>query len=975
MDNRENQIKETENEYWQDFDNKSLEGMNLKEEFNIGMAQHSRRDFLKRMGFSVAVTSVVACTKIPPQKVIPFLKKNEQIIPGVADWYATTCRGCFAHCSLLVKCREGRPIKIEGNEMSPQSRGGVCPYAQGSLLSLYDSYRIEAPAIKGQSLSWDAFDLEMIKKLREVESQNKKIVLITNTLRSPSTLYLIEDFKKSYKHVSHIAFAPHDINSVLEAQEINWGERGFPVLDIKKANLIVSFSADFLGTWGDCVAQTKDYSERRNLFKTRETIRHIQLEKMMSLTGASADTRLILSPYEEDAFVQNILIELQKSSNKTLIPNIFKLPLKDNAAFDKVLNELKSNRGTSIVISGSRDTNIQVFVNAINELLGNWGETIHRPYYSHSYWASDSQMENFVQWALRGEVGAAIFWDVNPVYDYYDSKKLHEALQKIPVSLAMSQAPNETSMLCHYVMPSLNQYESWGDFEVQRGLYSFSQPLIRTLFYARQEQDAILKWIGRNETYYDYLKDFWKTIMFAQVDSMNFSFLIFWDRAIHDGIVKTKDFGQTKLKKIGLSGFSSANKINDSSKIQLFLYQKVAIRSGKSTNNPWLLELPDPITKATWDNYLQISPRLAKEKALKNGDVVALSTEKEEIKIPVLVQPGLNDLSVAIALGYGRKVCGKAGKDVGINAYPFMKYENGTYCDGAYVLKIEKTSKHYELALTQTHHALEGRDLIKEATLAQYIRNPHAGNEKNIKLLSLSPEHKKEGHQWAMTIDLNKCTGCSGCVISCSAENNVPVVGKTEVKKRREMHWIRLDRYYKGDENNPEVVHQPVTCMHCENAPCESVCPVIASVHSSDGLNQQVYNRCVGTRYCENNCPYKVRRFNWFDYAHDDQYAKLVLNPDVAVRSGGVMEKCTMCIQRIQAAELHASKEGRPLKDGEIKLACQQSCPANAITFGDLNDKDSEISKKMEDPRFYRLLEDLNVKPRVGYLTKIRNKD
>lgn len=978
-DNNSNNNKKFDSEYWQDIENKSLEGINLKEEFlegtyPQGMAQHSRRDFLKTLGFSLSVASITACTKIPPKKVIPYLKKNDQIIPGVADWYATTCQGCSAHCSLLVKTREGRPIKVEGNDMSPHNRGGVCPYAQGGLLSLYDSFRIQSPGIYGKNATWEALDSELIKKLREVETQNKKIVLITNTLRSPSTLQLIKDFQKSYKQVSHIAYAPYEVNSVLDAQELCFGERGFPTLDIKKSKLIVGFSADFLGTWGASVAQTKDYSERKDLFKGKDIIRHIHVEQTMSLTGSNADTRVRVSLDEENAFIQNILADLQQSSGKTLVADLVKVPVKNSKALAEILTELKANKSSSIVVSGSREKTIQVYVNAINELLGNWGQTIHPSDFSYSTWANDSQMEGFIQEAVRGEVGAVIFWDVNPGYDYYDSKKFADALSKIPVSISFSLAPDETSTLCHYVMPSLHPYEAWGDFEVEKGLYSFSQPLLRTFFYSRQEQDALLRWMGQEVDYHDYIQNFWKSEMFPKVGAGLVTFESFWDKSIHDGVVKTPDYGTKKAKSFSLKGFVPASRKAADNLIHLSLYQKVGLRSGKFAANPWLQEMPDPITKATWDNYLQVSPLMAKEKALKNGNVVIVKTKRGELKVPVLVQPGLDDHTVALALGYGRTVCGKGGKDVGVNAYPLMQFENGNFDDGIVVDGIQKTTEHHELGLTQTHHSMEGRDIVKEGTLAQYINDPAVGNKHHAKLVSMWSGHKKDGEQWAMLIDLNKCTGCSGCVISCSAENNVPVVGRQEVINRREMHWIRLDRYYKGDEANPEVVHQPVMCMHCENAPCETVCPVLATVHSSDGLNQQVYNRCVGTRYCANNCPYKVRRFNWFDYAHDDKYANMVLNPDIVVRSRGVMEKCSMCIQRIQEGKLQAKKEGRELKDGDIKLACQQSCPADAITFGDLNDKDSELSKKLKDPRYYQLLEELNVAPRVGFLTKIRNK-
>ncbi len=543
------------------------------------------------------------------------------------------------------------------------------------------------------------------------------------------------------------------------------------------------------------------------------------------------------------------------------------------------------------------------------------------------------------------------------------------------VSFASSE--DETSTLCNYVGPDSNVYESWRDHLSAHDEISFSQPLIQPLVGSRMFAESLIGLMEKTGSYYDYMKKFWEKSVYP-LQSKYVGFINFWDTTVHDGVAEVKGLAKV-LSFVGNAQAAAAElaKENSEEVLTINAYQKVAIMDGKAANNPWLQELPDPITKATWGNYIQISPKRAREMGVELGDVLKVVAENGvTIELPAIIQPGLNYFSLGIAVGYGRTVSGKVGKGLGENSFPFTAYANGTFQAFGLtkVKELTKTGKNEKVAQTQTHHSMEGRDIVRETTLDKYLKNPKAGNENSIQLISMWEPHAQKGHQWGMAIDLNKCVGCSNCIVSCSLENNVPVVGKQEVINRREMHWIRIDRYYKGDDENPEVVHQPLTCMHCENAPCESVCPVAATVHSSDGINQQVYNRCIGTRYCANNCPYKVRRFNWFDYPHEDVNENMVLNPDVGVRTRGVMEKCSFCIQRIQEGKLNAAKEEEELADGAIQTACQQSCPGDAFVFGDLADKNSKLNKYLSHDRNYRLLEELNVKPRISYMTKVRNK-
>lgn len=959
-----------EDSYWQDIHTKDIDTAVLKKEFTEGefdsfSVVKNRRDFLKVMGFSFTILPLAACTKSTVRKAVPFLEKNDVIIPGVPSWFATSYDGI----PLLIKTREGRPIKVEGNDKSLWTRGGASAISQASILSLYDSYRLKYPKKNNAQVSWSVFENNLITAMEKAKKDGRKIALITDECRSPSKSSLIDDLKKQYSTLEHIVYSATAGSSVTKALETENAEMSYA---IDEASYVLGICCDFLGTDRNSLTYSRQYADKKSLDNKKTPLRHVQIESILSLTGSNADERFPLDAEEIKTFMLLLLAKVGGEDVHVQAPKEL-VSLANNIG-----NELLQNKGRSVVANGMNNLEVQLITNKINNLLSNFGKTIHL-FTSDSFKLShEEKFEKLIDSLIqnRSDIDVVIFWDVNPFYSYYDAAKIKSAFARVNDKFALTFSDDETTFNCINVAPIHHQYESWGDSLSGRHELVVSQPVISPLFDTKQAEDIFLKVLGKNIGFDDYMKETWAK-KFLPLQQKHLTMSGFWTEAVHDGVyplpklVTDINYSDRNISKELKSFVNSLNNEGAS----LVLYTKVGIGDGKYANNPWLQELPDPITKSTWDNYLLISPAQAAKEGLVTGDVVNLTQKNKSVEISILVQPGLAKNTMGMAIGYGRTVSGKVGKNLGINAYQFANYNNGLIDWVAYKPVITKTGKKYELALTQTHHSLEGRDIIKETTFGAFKSNPAAGNETKHHIVSMWGTGAKTGHQWAMAIDLNKCNGCSACVVSCNAENNVPVVGRDEVRNRREMHWIRIDRYYKGNDYSPSVLHQPMTCQHCENAPCESVCPVLATVHSSDGLNQQVYNRCVGTRYCANNCPYKVRRFNWFDYPHTDPNENMVLNPDVAVRSRGVMEKCSMCIQRIQESKLIAKKEGRELRDGEIKLACQQSCPSDAIIFGDMNDKNSKIFQVLKDPRNFTVLEELNVKPRVSYLTKIRNKE
>lgn len=957
----------------------------------------SRRSFLKIAGFSVAGSMIASCVGGSIEKSIPVLIKPEEITPGKAYWYATTCAGCSASCGILTKNRDGRPIKIEGNPQHLLSKGGVCAVGQAMVLGLYDTYRLQKPKANGQDASSIAeVDRQITAKL---EGISNNVYFLTGTLSSPSTKAAIQKFLSKYPNSKHIEYDPVSYSAILDSHKINFGQRVLPHYNFDKADVIVSFNADFLGTWISPVEFTKDYTNRRKLVgKTPSISKHFQLEGRMSLSGANADRRIKVTQAEEVAILLEVAKKIAQKSGSEF-PN-WQSQNADSKIADEIADSLWGAKGKSLVISGRNDVNFQNVVNFINEKLGNYGKTLDIVNASKQWNGNDSEVQELIQKMKNGQVNALFAADTNPAYSLPNSKEFKLLFQKIPLTVSFAEHLDETSSLAKFIISTPHFLESWNDTEVVSGMMSVTQPTVPSTKENRSIRQTLNTWLGESTDDLEILQNYWKENIFARAEGLS-TFQTFWDNSVHDGFVKIKPqevsaefteftLGQNAPKIQSVSGDS----------YELVLYQKVGMLDGKHAQNAWLQELSDPVTKAVWDNYVCLSPKTAEKLGVKNGDVLKVESDDGAIvNLMAQVQPGQHDKVVAIAVGYGRMgterfakigpkwIQGKntldEGKRVGENAYQFTQQKDNNILFSNKV-QLSTTGEHRDLALTQTHHTItepekfggERREMVRETTLASYIKNPSSGNQRPQKTPELwEQDFKYRGYHWAMSIDLGKCTGCSACVISCQAENNIPVVGKDEVFRRREMQWMRIDRYYSGDDGDVDTLHQPVMCQHCDHAPCEGVCPVLATVHSDEGLNQQIYNRCVGTRYCANNCPYKVRRFNWFDYWKQDQKENLVLNPDITTRSRGVMEKCSMCVQRIQEAKNESKRLDKPIADGEIQLACQQSCPADAIVFGDVNDKESEVSKALADARSYAMLEEMNFRPSVNYLTKVRNRD
>ncbi|MFB9842287.1 TAT-variant-translocated molybdopterin oxidoreductase [Mucilaginibacter ginsenosidivorans] len=971
------------------------------------MGKTPRRDFLKALGFGVGAVTLAACQKVPVHKSIPYLIKPEEVTPGVANYYVSTYDG---H-AILVKTREGRPIKVEGNPNDVLAKGGLSAQAQASVLDLYDYNRLNNPMLDGGDSSWNEIDTFVKRELGAIKTGGKKIRLVTSTINSPSTLAVIADFIAQYPNTKHITYDAVSYTGIIQANQNSFGKAVIPHYNFDKADVIVSFGADFLGTWispSEFMGQWVKNRGSKSL-ANKKMSRHIQFETGMSLTGSNADTRILIKPSEEGL----ALVNLYNAVTGTTLPG--SKPL-GNTSADKAVKlvaaELKAAQGKALVVCGSNDVAKQILVNAINAQLGSYGTTIDLDNYSNQYKGNDAEFTDFVGEMNRGEVDAVFFLNSNPVYEYHNGQAIKDALKKVRLKVTFADRKDETSVICNVVAPNHYYLESWGDGNAIEGYYTVIQPTINPVYDTRQAEQSLMVWSDSTvKDYYTYVRNTWDKELLAKG---GLSGQKGWEALLQTGFVKVADkpAGSYSFAK-DLNGVAqtilnqgTTLEAKGDKQYEVQLYQSIALRDGKRANNPWLQELPDPVSKVTWDNFAAMSPTDMKKAGYVQGDVINIEVKNPNnntsytIALPILVQPGQAQGTISIALGYGRTEAGPVGQGVGKNVYPFLNFVNGTF-QTATVAAISTTGDNVILAQTQTHHSIEGRNVIRETTFKEYVKDPSSnsgGSLKHKEYEDLWDDYEHPQYNWVMAIDLNACTGCGACVVACSAENNVPVVGRDEVRRRREMHWIRIDRYYSFNEegksiteekeiedlkdlDNVAVVYQPMLCQHCDHAPCETVCPVLATVHSSEGINHMAYNRCVGTRYCANNCPYKVRRFNWFNYWNDsrfdnyliNEHTHLVLNPDVTTRFRGVMEKCSMCIQRIQAGKLKAKIEKRPLKDGDIKMACQQTCPTNAIVFGNASDPNSEVSQLLKSERTYYVLEELGVKPGIGYQVKVRN--
>ncbi len=996
----------------------------------------TRRDFLKLMGFGMAAVTLASC-EAPIRKAIPYVNKPVDIDPGVPNYYASTFMQGGDYASVVVKTREGRPIKIEGNTLSKITQGGTNAQIEASVLSLYDKERLAQPLKGGSASDWATIDKEVINKLSGVAAKGGQIRLVSNTIMSPTALKAIEEFKAKFGNVELVQYDTQPAYGVTKSNQEVFGLAVVPSYHFDKADVIVSFDADFLGNWISPIEFTKGYSKGRKLGPKKKTMsRHYHFESNLSLTGANADYRTPLKPSEQGKAVIAMYNAVAAKTGGTSLSGGGEF-----AAIKKAAADLVNAKGKSLVVSGSNDPAVQTIVAGINDMLANYGATITLNDYSNARNGNDAQMSAFIADAKSGKLDVVIFLNCNPVYNHSNGAELGDSIKNIGLTVSTSDRNDETASLVDYVAPTNHYLESWNDAEPKNGTFSLGQPTISPIFKTRQEQESLLSWAGNSTSYFDYLKNNWKDSFGEGKEGL--AYQAFWDKCLQDGIYEAPTTDSFIVNYTMANVASAALSISKNYKgdgFELALYQKIAIGDGSQANNPWLQETPDPITKGTWDNYVTVSLADAKKLGITEFEgksiKVDLTVNGYTHRLPVVIQPGQAIGTLGLALGYGRKNAGKVANELGFDANPLVGSLNGAvYYNVTTGVNLAATEEAYQVARTQTHQTYMDRgNVIQEASLKEYQKDPMAGREVPMiatwqdqedgkvkpATLSLWKGHEYPDHHWGLAIDLNSCTGCSSCHVACVAENNIPVVGRQEVINRRDMHWMRIDRYYSSNEEelakadglvdrlaaldiaseNPEVTFQPMMCQHCNNAGCETVCPVAATTHSTSGLNQMVYNRCIGTRYCANNCAYKVRRFNWFKYHDNTQFdmnssmnndlGKMVLNPDVTVRSRGVMEKCSMCVQRIQHGKLEAKKDSRRTNDGDINTACASACPSDAIVFGDMNDDNSQISqllriknekgdygidKQVNEERAYTVLEEVGQKPNVLYLTKIRNKD
>ncbi|HEV2832452.1 MAG TPA: 4Fe-4S dicluster domain-containing protein, partial [Hanamia sp.] len=967
---------------------------------------------------------------------------------------------------VVVKQREGRPIKIEGNELSSVTEGGTSAQCQSSVLDLYDTTRLRYPMAQGKEATFEAIDKMVASGL--AANAGKPLVLLTSSITSVTTKQIIAEVLAKYPGSRHVQYDAVSYSGMIMANQASYGQRAIPAYHFENAKVIVSLGADFLGTWLSPVVFAKQYAVNRRINEKNPTMsRHIQFEGYFSMTGANADERYLHKPSETGAVALALLGALGGGTSAN-VSGALADGIKKTAA------ELMSHKGASLVVCGSNNPDIQLIVNAINEAIGANGKTIDFSTPVNYRQGVDADMVTLTQDLNAGNVGALLVYGANPVYSYFDAAKFAAGVKKCPFTVSFSEKMDETTELCKYVIPSHHWLESWGDAELQRGTVSVIQPLIHPLFKTRQFESSLLKIAGSADDYLTYFRNYW----IGKLGGLNQ-----YEQFLQDGVLENSKLKtQTQIVNVAdltpataaatetlgaastttsdssavatstvpaadstnktpatvMSAVAFSGNIQDAASrisavkggdVEIVLYQKVSMGTGNRAGNAWLQEVSDPISKATWDNYAMVSPEMGKKlfdidifnprqadkyEVHPEKPVVKIVSNGKTIEIPALIIPGTHPNVIAIAVGYGREsndktktkqYIGASAAGVGINAYPLV-YFNGTAITYSAPATIEKTGKMFPIAQSQTHSITEGRPIVRETTLKHFVADPGELNREEEEELSqfgenfardatLYPTFDKPGIKWGMSIDLNTCIGCSACTVACVAENNISTVGKVEVSRFHDMQWLRIDRYFTGNPQSPDIVFQPMLCQHCDNAPCENVCPVSATNHSSEGLNQMIYNRCIGTKYCANNCPYKVRRFNWADYNGSDSFpdnqrgiisdttmdlqddlTRMVLNPDVTVRARGVMEKCTFCVQRLQEGKLNAKKEGRPLKDGEVKTACMQACPTNAINFGNVNDKESRVSKiryEEQKARKFYVLEQLHTLSNVNYLAKVRN--
>jgi Fe-S-cluster-containing dehydrogenase component/anaerobic selenocysteine-containing dehydrogenase len=924
----------------------------------------SRRTVLKLMAASFGLAGLTACRR-PESNILPAVKGIEDFIPGQAYYYATAMPLGGTVAGVLVETHDGRPTKIEGNPDHPNSLGAASALAQASILSLYDPDRSREVTLDGQPSSWDAFARFAADHFGKA-GDGSGIRILSERVTSPSLDAVRKHALEKWPSAKWVEYEAVNDDQAMEGARIAFGKalRAHPQFD--KAKIIVALDADFLGVDSHTVLPVKQYSKGRRIEGAHANLNRLYaVESNYTLTGAAADHRLRMRGGDVQGFARDLAGALGAMPSLNVLND--GASSKQAKFLKTVVRDLKANAGKSLVVAGPRQpAAVHALAHLINEKLGNLGESV--TFTEVPGWTPCVQaLQQLSAEIARGEVSTVVILGGNPVYSAPADVDLASALKKVPNTIALGIDDDETASAVQWHLPEAHYLEGWSDGQAHDGPASVIQPMIEPLFGGKTAAEIVAMISGyKDQRAFDIVRNYWIAQWPAAQQERT------WRESLHNGVIAGTKAPEVKaaVPKNTLSIPAATTQ-----GLEVGFFPSASLYDGRFANNGWMQEAPDPMTKLVWGNAALLSPATARELGIAGGDLIELARNGRTLEIAAQIQPGHADKSISLSLGYGRKKCGRVGRNVGFNSGALRVAGAFWYADG---VTVKKTGRTFTNASTQHHHSMEGRPIVREASLAEYNANPKFAEEmsETPELFSLHSEHKyDQGYQWGMAIDLTSCIGCNACMLACQAENNIPVVGKEQVLRGREMHWIRMDRYYTGDENDPQVVYQGVPCMQCENAPCENVCPVAATIHSPEGLNDMAYNRCVGTRYCANNCPYKVRRFNFLNF-HKDLPAleNMVFNPDASVRMRGVMEKCNYCVQRIQEGKIKAKADGRrPVKDGEIVTACQQTCPADAIVFGDIRDPNSRVAKLKNQDRNYALLAELNVRPRTTYLAKVRN--
>lgn len=942
------------------------------EDFAAGTNAIARRQFLALAGASAALAGLAACTQRPENKIVPYVRMPEEVIPGRPLYYATAMPMLGHAVPLLVESHEGRPTKIEGNPEHPASMGACDVFALASIFHLYDPDRSESTLRLQLPSSWDAFAAELsgaVQARRPVEGDGVRI--LTATVTSPTLGYQLRQFLKKYPKARWHQFEPAARDAAREGARLAFGEPVTTVYKLDDADVIVSLDADFLFGMPGSLRYSRDFAVRRRVRDGATTMNRLYVaECTPSVTGTAADHRLPLTPHQLGLLALALAAKLK-------VPGVDgaaagDLPKQDEMWAACVAADLEKNRGRCVVIPGDyQPAAVHVLVHLMNHALGNAGKTVlHTEPVEVDPVSQTASLRELATDMDAGKVELLVILGCNPVQDAPPDLKFSGRMKKVPMCVHLGLYEDETAEYCHWHVPETHYLEAWGDCRAYDGVVTIQQPLIAPLFVACRSAHEILALMtdGAAQSSHDCVKNYWKSeVPPAQFDA-------FWQKTLHDGFAADTMAARKQLSP--KADAAAACKILPVSLgLEIVIRPDPCLFDGRYANNGWLQECPKPFTKITWGNAAFVSPAAAARLGLANGQVAELAVGAGRVQAPVFSLPGQPDDCVTVHLGYGRTGAGRIGNAVGFDANALRTSQEMWTRGGA---RLAPTNKRHVLARTQDHQSMEGRELVRAAPLEEYKAHPdfahrshgdtHDGRD------SLYPPVKYTGYAWGMAIDTGACIGCNACMIACQSENNIPVVGKAQVVRRRRLSWIRVDQYYEEGPHGLKVCSQPVPCMQCETAPCEVVCPVGATAHSAEGLNDMAYNRCVGTRFCSNNCPYKVRRFNFLQYTdYKTQILKPMANPDVTVRTRGVMEKCTYCVQRINEARISAENEGRKIRDGEIRTACQAACPTQAIVFGDINNKDSAVAKAKASPLNYALLEEFNTRPRTTYLAAVRN--